>query len=92
MDLLFSKYASPFLLLDEVLSLGRLREFVYSVAKIENENKLWQIYIALVSNPYADVESFDDFKRKHIAPMINTKVDLEATVKSSFDIMQNFKP
>lgn len=91
MDLLFSKYASPYFFIDEVLSVGRLREFVYSVVKMENERKMWDIYLALVANPYAEVGSFDEFKHKHTAPKANN-IDLGATVKNSRDVLLNFKP
>ena len=92
MDLLFSKYASPYFLLDEMINLGRLSEFVYSVAEIENEKKLWEIYLALVSNPYSEIGSFDDFKGKHTIPANSKPVDLEATVETSFGILSEFVP
>lgn len=92
MDLLFSKYANPYFLLDEMLGVGRLREFVYSVAKSENDRKLWEIYLSLVSNPYAEVGSFDEFKQKHTRSPITNNVDLEVTVKNSYNVLQNFNP
>ena len=90
MDLLFSKYASPSFIIDEFLSLQRFAEFVYSIAQIENDRKMWEIYLALVSNPYAQVGSFDEFKQEHSAT--DADIDLEATVKTSFDILQEFNP
>lgn len=92
MDLLFSKYASPYFIIDEFLSSRRFAEFVGSIAEIENDRKMWEIYLALVSNPYAQVGSFDEFKHKHQAPPTDAEADLEATVRTSFDILQEFNP
>ena len=92
MDLLFSKYASPYFFLDEVLNLGRLPEFVYSVVEDENNKKMWELYLALVANPYAEVSSFNEFKRKNTAPAIDPSIDLEATIGTSFGILQEFNP
>ena len=94
MDLLFSRYASPYIFLGDVLEMNRLHDFVVSTVEADNEKKLWSIYIALVSNPYAEVTSFDEFKRKHSAhaSMDDSSVDLEETVKESYDTLQNFHP
>lgn len=92
MDLLFSKYASPYSLLEEVLSVDRLAEFVYSTVEIDNERKLWEIYLSCVSNPYAEVGSFEEFKQKNTIPSINKNINLGATVNDSMEILTNFNP
>lgn len=92
MDLLFSRYASPYLFLDDVIELHRLTDFVYSVAKEKNDEKWWQLYLAIVANPNGEVGSFDDFKRKNTARKEDTNVNLEAVVKDSFTMLQNFNP
>lgn len=92
MDLLFSKYASPFILLEQMLTLGRLSEYVFEVLNIENDRKLWELYLSCVANPYSEVASFNDFKAKNTRQATEPYVDLEATVKQSFDVLQNFNP
>lgn len=92
MDLLFSKYASPFVLLEHMLTFGRLSEYVFEVLNIENDRKLWELYLSCVANPYSEVTSFNDFKAKNTRQATEPDVDLEATVKQSFDVLQNFKP
>lgn len=91
MDLLFSRYASPYLFLEEVLELRRLTDAVYSIAKEKHDEKWWQLYLSLVANPYAEIGSFDDFKRKH-SEQRNQNVNLEEVVKDSFTMLQNFNP
>lgn len=92
MDLLFSKYASPFLFVEQVMSLNRLSEFVDEIMNLDNENKMWQLYLSCLSNPYSEVGSFNEFKEKIIRPVKNNDIDLEATVKNSFDVLKDFKP
>ncbi len=90
--MLFTKYASPYSLLDDFVSLERLTEFVYSIVEADNERKMWEIYLACVANPYSEVTSFDEFKRKHTAPKINENINLEATINDSYGMLKEFKP
>ena len=92
MDLLFSKYASPFLFVEQVMSLNRLSEFVNEIMNLDNENKIWQLYLSCLSNPYSEVGSFNEFKKKITQPVKNNDIDLEATVKNSFDVLKDFEP
>ena len=92
MDLLFSKYASPFVLLDEMLLSNRLSEFVRTVAEKENDRKLWQMYLSLLSNPYSEVSSFNEFKQKHGIRRVDEKINLEETINSSYEMLNNFNP
>jgi len=93
MDLLFSKYASPFIFIEQMLSLDRLPEFVSEILNIDNERKLWELYLAVVSNPTAEVGSFEDFKEKNTRTVeVISEKKLEATVKGSMNILQDFNP
>lgn len=93
MDLLFKRYASPYFLLDEYINLGRLHDFVYSFAEIVNESKMWDIYLALVANPYAEVSSFEEFKEKHKPQKkVVDKSKVEATINDSFAMLNSFNP
>lgn len=89
MDLLFRRYASPFLLLDEVIKNNRLSEFVTEVIKSENERRTWELYIHRVFD-----KSYSDFKESlgTVEGTVPPEADLEATVKSSENILNNFKP
>lgn len=92
MDLLFSKYASPFVLLDEMLLSNRLSDFVYKVVEKENDRKLWQMYLSILSNPYSEVGSFNEFKEKHGGQGVDEKINLGETINSSFEMLNNFNP
>lgn len=94
MDMLFKRYACPFPFLDQILQVGRFHEFVDEFVKIHNEEtkdqSIWDLYLhhAFLS------ESYDDFKRKCIVPTVQEqpKGNLEATVKSSKSILDDFVP
>ena len=91
MDLLFKRYASPFLLLDNIIESGRLDEFVDSLIETTDEEKMWEVYLNTL---YVNRKSFNEFiepiKRTQAPEM--TREDLEATVKSTKDILNDFKP
>ena len=92
--MLFQKYVCPFPFLEQILQVGRFPEFVDEFIKMHNEDvqekSMWELYL----HSAFLTESFDAFKSRCIIPD-NTeqpKVSLEATVKSSFDILDDFVP
>lgn len=87
MDLVFHRYASPFLLLDEVVKTGKLSEFVFMLWNTVQEEQQWQYFLAKVFD-----KSFDDFKDSIKPQQPISKKELEATVKESLDMMNTFVP
>ena len=90
MDLLFKKYASPFLLLDSYISQGRLFEFILEFFKIRDEETTWEVWLYKVHD-----QSFEDFKESLKGIKDNkefTKEQLETTVTNSKDILSSFSP
>lgn len=88
MDLLFKRYASPFILLDTCIDSGRLSDFILELIEIHNEEIQWEFYIHRVHD-----KSFEEFK-KSLQPRSN-KVDdeqLEATILDSSKILEGFIP
>jgi hypothetical protein len=89
MDLLFSKYASPFLFVDLMISECRLCDFIDEIFKIEDERKTWEFYLHKVHD-----KSFDDFVssiRSNRNNEISTE-ELGTTVKESASILAGFIP
>lgn len=95
MDLLFKRYASPFLLLDELIKTGRFSEFISEFVTILNEEAekeaeetLWEYYLHRILN-----KSFADFKREMQRPrQFEESVDFGTTLQASYDILQDFEP
>ena len=76
-------------MLDEVIKNNRLSEFVTEVMKSENERQTWEFYLHKVFD-----KSYSDFRESlgTVEGTVPPEADLEATVKSSENILNNFKP
>ena len=94
MDLLFQRYASPFLFMDGMMQSGRFSEFVTEFVHAWNEDYEfdldWDIYLHKIEG-----KSFDEFRdeiktNKELQNM--TENTIESTVQNSLDILNNFKP
>lgn len=87
MDLLFKRYASPFVLLDIAISGDRLSEFISTVCEYENEEKEWQFFLHKIFD-----KSFDDFKSDLKPSQKLSRKDFETTVNHSRSILSGFDP
>lgn len=95
MDLLFKRYASPFLLLDELIRTDRFSEFVSRFVFILNEEAekeaeeiLWEYYLHRVLN-----KSFSEFKQEMQRPkQFDKSLNFETTLQASYDILYDFEP
>lgn len=93
MDLLFTRYASPFCYLDTLLEYGRFAEGVGSIWDAYEEERMWNLYL---SNNPMNKKSYDDWK-KEIKQKAHTqkpmsREEVEATVKKSQNILKDFVP
>lgn len=94
MDLLFREYASPFVLLDSVISAGRFDDFLDTFEAKREERQLWEFYIHKL--PPWDDRSFDQFRQDIHYKGERKKIErpsdeqLEATVKESFEMLNDF--
>ena len=93
MDLLFSEYASPFVLLDEVIGAGEFMNFLDVFDEKHKQNELWEFYIHKL--PPWDERTFEQFKddlQLDDTSTIGKPTDeqLETTVKESYALMMEF--
>lgn len=88
MDLLATRYANPYFLLEEMISAGRLEEFVHEVNEIKNEERLWEVWLHRVFD-----KPYNEWKES-LTPDTGEldKFDAELTVRNSFDILEGFIP
>ena len=94
MDLLFKRYASPFLFMDGMIHAGRFDEFVIDFIKtvnLELEEKYdWEFFLHKVYD-----KSYKEFKEEIKTNQQNQEMsqgNIEATIQHSMDIMKNFNP
>lgn len=90
MDLLFKRYASPFLLVDQMLLIGEFNRFISEIYDYAEEEKIWDYFLHKVYG-----KSFDEFKlslqqQSQVFDISNKQI--ETTINESFEIMENFVP
>lgn len=87
MDLLFHRYASPFLLLDQIIPTGDLSDFISTVWEIRDEEMQWQYFLSKVFD-----KSFDDFREALKSQKVMSQEEIETTIQDSMNIMNSFIP
>ena len=91
MDLLFSRYASPFVLLDTLILTSSTSDFIGDMFKFINEEKeeqaQWEFFLHKVYE-----KSWKEFIDEiHISDEQN-EIDLGATLNKSKNMLKNFTP
>ena len=94
MDLLFKRYASPFVFLNGMIQAKRFSEFVDEFVKTIHEEKeektKWEYFLHRVFD-----KSFNEFKEEIKVNQDNQNMSdsqIEATVLHSNNILKNFNP
>ena len=91
MDLLFTRYASPFLLLDQLILTNSLSGYIDELFTIISEEKqeqtMWEFFLHKVYD-----KSWKDFVDELDMSNEQKTVDLGATLKKSKNMLKNFTP
>ena len=87
MDLLFKRYASPFLILDSYIENKSLTSFLRTLYEKVGEERMWEVWLYKVDN-----QSFDEFKNSIVEA--NEKIDnstdtINDILSNSLDISRN---
>ena len=94
MDLLFKRYASPFLFMDGYISTCRFSEFIDEFAKIvvteKEETVNWEFYLHKVQE--GTFKDFVDEIKINKDNQKMTEAEMESTVQDSLNILKNFNP
>lgn len=90
MDLLFKRYASPFLIVDEMLSVGMLQGFIVNLFKKENEELQWEYWLHKVYD--MDFETYKSKCAEHNKSYAMSTKQVDATINKSRGILKKFKP
>ena len=91
MDLLFSRYASPFVLLDNLLLTNSTSDFIDDMFKFINEEKeektQWEFFLNKVYD-----KTWKEFIDEINMSNEQKEVDLGATLNKSKNMLKNFTP
>lgn len=88
MDLLFKRYASPFILMNQYIRRGRLLKFINDLIVMHNEDEIYTIWIHKVND-----KSYQEFKNEIEARIESenfTKEKRDETISKSRNILNNF--
>lgn len=105
MDLLYSRYASPFELMSLYINQGRLGEFVSEIlemnfrrqkeaAEKENDERLWSLYIhSMPEMTFTEwKESLSVSAKNKEAGKAVSKMEVNAAIQRSKEILRSFVP
>lgn len=90
MDLLFKRYANPFILMDQYIKSRRLLKFIDDLIINYNEDEIYRLWLHKVYN-----KNYVDFKKEiddQIKAMSFTKEQKNSVIENSKNILENFKP
>lgn len=87
MDLLFKRYASPFILLDNLIITNSLNSFVDDFFGFVNEQTEWEFFLHKVYD-----KSWSEFSDSIKQSDNQEPIDLGATLIKSKNILNNFTP
>ena len=87
MDLLFVRYASPFVLLDGLILTNSLKNFVDDFFDFINEDREWEFFLHKVYD-----KSWSEFSNDMKQSENQKPVDLGATLVKSKNMLSNFTP
>ena len=89
MDLLFKRYASPFLLIDNLITAKRFLEFILEFIDIVNDADIYDLWLHRIYD-----KSYPEFKKEILDCRTDDIVDqdVETTINESMNILNNFKP
>lgn len=92
MDLLFKRYASPFILLDNLILISSSSSFIDDLLKFTSDEKEEQIKWEFFLHKVFD-KSWKEFCDELITQESSDKeIDLGATIKKSKNMLNNFTP
>lgn len=87
MDLLFVRYASPFVLLDGLILTNSLNNFVDDFSDFINKDREWEFFLHKVYD-----KSWSEFSNEMKQSENQKQVDLGATIVKSKNMLNNFTP
>ena len=87
MDLLFTRYASPFILLDGLILTNSLNSFVDDFFDFINKEREWEFFLHKVYD-----KSWSEFSNDIEQSENQKPIDLGATLMKSKNMLNNFTP
>ena len=90
--MIFNRYSSPFLFLDNLIIQGKLNEGIDTIYKQVDEEKLWQLYLSIPMKEQSYVEWKNEILSKNEEPSFEVAEDINEVKDKARNILKNFKP
>lgn len=87
MDLLFKRYASPFLLIEQMIAINSLSDFATKLINLNDEDILWEFFL----HKYMGEQSYSEWKESLESKEVSVE-EAEKIISNSFDILNSFEP
>ncbi|MCI5617902.1 MAG: hypothetical protein SO047_02630 [Ruminococcus bovis] len=87
MDLLFKRYASPFLLIEQMIAINSFSDFVTKLINLNDEDILWEFFL----HKYMGEQSYSEWKESLESKEVSAE-EAEKIISNSFDILNSFEP
>ena len=91
--MIFKRYSSPFLFLDNLIIQGRLCEGIDTIYKQADEDKLWNLYLSIPMKEQSYIEWKNEIMSKNQKePSFEVAEDIGNIKNKARNILKNFKP
>ena len=90
--MIFKRYSSPFLFLDNLIIQGKLSEGIDTIYKQTDEEKLWQLYLSIPMKEQSYVEWKNEILSKNTEPSFEVAEDINEVKDKARNILKNYKP
>ena len=93
--MIFKRYSSPFLFLDNLIIQNRFCEGIDTIYKQTDEEKLWQLYLSITMKEKSYVEWKNEVLSKNQKPenpSFEVAEDIRDIKDKARNMLKNFKP
>lgn len=91
--MIFKRYSSPFLFLDNLIIQCRFSEGIDTIYKQVDEEKMWQLYLSIPMKEQSYVEWKNEIiSRNEEETNFEVAEDIEEIKNNARNILKNFKP
>ena len=91
--MIFKRYSSPFLFLDNLILQGKLSEGIDTIYKQVDEEKLWELYLSIPMKEKSYIDWKNDIMSSNQKESkVEVAEDIEEIKNKSRNMLKNFKP
>ena len=90
--MIFKRYSSPFLFLDNLIIQGRFSDGIDTIYKQVDEEKLWQLYLSIPMKEQSYLEWKNEILSKNEEPSFEVAEDINEVKDKARNILKNYNP